>query len=112
MAVMLTEYNVYDTKKLLEQILRATLNGDRVMILCEPGQGRSVVQRNRVMLSRQRNKNQSKGLRNKKFRLHSSIHPHTDRSGKRHDCIVMWQSRNDNHLMAEILERMLTDESR
>lgn len=97
------------TEKLLEQILLPILNNDaRVRFLCEAGEGRDVCARVRVMLSRKRKTLKQDGKKVKYFRLHSSIHPETY-GGRRYDCIVMWRTVNENHLMTETLEDLLSN---
>lgn len=93
------------TKKLMGQIMPSIKQGERVMFLVEPGVGQAMVQRIRVAMSRAR-----KALRrqNKKmihFTLHHSVHPHTE-NGKRHDCIILWSSRNESHEINELLEEV------
>jgi hypothetical protein len=107
MAKMLSNYNVYATRELLQTILSEVLCDERIMFLCDSGRGVAVVQKTRVMLSRLRDqlKRERKPLR--RFTLHSTIHAHTDTSGKRHDCIVMWATRGENHQLGEALDDLL-----
>lgn len=97
------------TEKLLEQILIPVLQQDaRVRFLCGPGEGEAVAQRVRVMLSRKRKQLEQQKRKLKRFRLHSSIHPETH-DGKRHDCVIMWRSVNESHVMIQELEDLLSN---
>lgn len=96
------------TEKLLEQILLPILKDDaRVRFLCAPNEGLNVCARVRVMLSRKRKGLQAKNKKLVYFRLHSTIHPETH-DGKRYDCVVMWRSVNENHVMLQELEDLMT----
>jgi hypothetical protein len=95
------------TETLLEQILLPILQSDaRVRFLCDAGDGEAVAQRVRVMLSRKRKQLEQGGKKVKRFRLHSSIHPETH-EGRRYDCIIMWCSVNETHIMTQELEDLL-----
>lgn len=97
------------TEGLLEQILIPILTEDaRVRFLCDPSTGEAVAQRVRVMLSRKRKQLEQQGKKLKKFRLHSSIHTETH-EGKRFDCVVMWRSINETHIMTQELEDLLSN---
>jgi len=97
------------TEKLLEQILEPLIRQEaRVRFLCHASEGAAVAQRIRVMLSRKRKQLIARGKKPRRFRLHSSIHPHTE-SGMRFDCVVMWQSINDVHMMTQDLEDLMTN---
>lgn len=98
------------TETLLEQILLPILtqDGARVRFLCEAGEGEAVAQRVRVMLSRKRKMLEQQKRKVKRFRLHSSIHSETH-EGKRFDCVIMWRSVNETHLMTETLEDLLSN---
>jgi hypothetical protein len=97
------------TERLLEQILLPILTQEaRVRFLCDTGDGEAVAQRVRVMLSRKRKQLQSKGRKLRQFRLHSSIHTETH-SGTHYDCVVMWRSVNETHLMTQELEDLLSN---
>lgn len=109
MTVRLTEPNIYNTETLLGQVLAPLVREDsRVMFLCDPSSGPAVVQRLRVMISRKRRELEKRGKNIRRFRLHCSIHPETH-DGKRYDCVVMWKSVNEVHLMSEDLEDMLSN---
>jgi hypothetical protein len=96
------------TEKLLEQILIPILQRDaRVRFLCPPGEGEAIAQRIRVMLSRKRKGLERQNKKPRRFRLHSSIHKETH-DGVRKDCLIMWQSTSDLHLMTQDLEDVLT----
>lgn len=108
-SVRIPEPALDKTETLLEQILLPILVHDaRVAFLCDEGDGGAVAQRLRVMLSRKRKalKRQNKKL--KEFRLHSSIHRETY-DGQRHDCVVMWRSVNETHIMTQELEDLLSN---
>ena len=95
------------TKMLLEQVLLPVVRDEaRVRFLCEPGSGEAVAQRLRVMLSRRRKELTRKGQKLRYFRLHSTIHPETH-MGRRFDCVVMWKSVSETHIMTQELEDIL-----
>lgn len=97
------------TETLLEQILLPILKADaRVRFLCDAGTGEAVAQRLRVMLSRRRKALEAQGKKVRRFRLHSTIHNETH-VGKRFDCVVMWKSVNEIHLMTQELEDILSN---
>ena len=97
------------TETLLEQILLPILTQEaRVIFLCDADEGEAVAQRIRVMLSRKRKGLEQQGKKVKRFRLHSSIHPETY-LGKRYDCVVMWRSVNETHIMTQELEDLLSN---
>jgi len=107
--VRINEPALNHTETLLEQILLPILTEDaRVRFLCEAGDGEAVAQRLRVMLSRKRKQLESQKRKVKRFRLHSSIHPETH-MGKRWDCVIMWRSINETHMMTETLEDLLSN---
>ncbi len=107
--VRIDEPNIDRTDVLLEQILLPIIKQQaRVRFLCDAGEGKAVAQRLRVMLSRKRKHVERKGKRLRKFRLHSTIHSETH-DGKRFDCVIMWQSINDVHIMTQDLEDALSN---
>lgn len=108
--VRIDEPRLDHTEKLLEQILVPLIKEEaRVRFLCPASEGAAVAQRIRVMLSRKRKHLQGRGKKPRRFRLHSHIYPHTE-GGIRFDCVVMWQSINDIHMMTQDLEDMLTND--
>lgn len=108
MAVRIPEPALDNTKELLAQILLVVIRDDeRALFLCEAGTGESVIQRVRVMISRNRKELIRKGKRAKKFRLRSSIHPETH-NGKRYDACVVWREVTGIHVMSEELEGFLS----
>lgn len=107
--VLIPEPALDKTEKLLEQILVPILKEDaRVRFLCPAGEAPAIAQRVRVMLSRSRNRLAQNGKKPRRFRLHSSIHGETH-EGKRYDCLIMWQSTSDLHLMTQDLEDVLVE---
>jgi hypothetical protein len=106
--VQIPEPALDKTEKLLEQILLPILHSNaRVRFLCPPSEGSAIAQRLRVMLSRKRRALESRGKRPQRFRLHSSIHTETH-EGRRYDCLIMWRSVSELHLMTQDLEDVLT----
>ncbi len=107
MTLRISEPNLWNTEVLLGQVL-VPIFGDagRVAFLCDPGTGKSIVQRMRMMMSRKRKNLRVNGRKVKQFRLHCSVHPETH-EGKRHDCVVLWKSISETHLMSEDLEDVL-----
>lgn len=93
-----------NTSEMLKQLFAIINLDDRAMFLTPPGDGSKVIQRVRVMISRKRNDLKKRQAKLKYFKIHHSIHKYTDASGKRHDCVVVWRSRNLRHIMAETLE--------
>lgn len=101
--------NLDHTEKLLEQILEPLIKQEaRVRFLCPPSEGAAVAQRIRVMLSRKRKHLQARGKKPRYFRLHSQIYPHTE-LGARFDCVVLWKSVSDLHLMTQDLEDLISN---
>lgn len=93
------------TKLLMAQIMPHIKAGERVMFLVEPSCGQPMVQRIRVAMSRARKTLRRQGKKMIHFTLHHSVHPHTE-NGKRHDCIILWSSRNESHAINELLEEV------
>jgi hypothetical protein len=107
--VRIDEPELDNTEKLLAQILLPILGSEaRVRFLCDAGTGKDVTARLRVMLSRKRQKLEQRGKKQRKFRLHSSVHSETH-DGKRFDCVVMWQTINEIHIMSQELEDLLAN---
>lgn len=107
MTIRIPEPNLYHTKTLVEQILVPVIRESaRVAFLCDSGTGENVIARVRVYMSRHRKKMLAKGKKVKQFQLHATVHPETH-DGKRHDCVVMWQSVTDSQRMAEDLDDLL-----
>lgn len=110
MAIRIAEPALDDTRQLLVQVLGHVQAGSRVAFLVDAGKGRDVVARLRTMISRQRGRLVAHGRRPKRFTLHSSIHPETHQ-GKRHDCIVLWKTVGDSHMLTETLEDILAKDA-
>lgn len=107
--VQIPEPALDKTERLLEQILLPILKQDaRVRFLCPVGEGEAIAQRLRVMLSRKRRSLEQQKKKPRRFRLHSSIHTETH-GGHRFDCLIMWQSTSDLHLMTQDLEDVLVN---
>lgn len=108
MTVRLNDPPLHDTEKLLGLILAPILTQQKqVLFLCPAGQGVAVLQRLRVMISRNRKKLIRKGKKPKQFRLHSTIHPETH-NGLRYDACVCWHTVSDSNMMTEILEDVMS----
>lgn len=110
MTVRLKDPPIYNTEKLLEEILKVILakEGERVLFLCPPSQGEAIVQRIRVMISRNRKSLIAKGKRPKRFQLKSSFHYETHNS-KRWQACVLWVYTSDQNQMLQTLEGLLSD---
>lgn len=107
MAIRIENPTLDDTTKLLEQVLLVIIRDDsRALFLCPAGCGPVIMQRLRVMLSRQRKKVQARGKRTKHFRLRNTIHTETH-NGIRHDACVVWREVSDVAWLKEELESML-----
>jgi hypothetical protein len=98
--------NVDNTPTLLRDILLHTMQGNRVMFLCESGRGNATIQRARVMLSRKRKELERQARKRGHFNLHSTIHPHTE-GGKRFDAVVVWRTQSERHRLIESIEDMI-----
>src|SRR3546814_2590578 len=72
------------TRELLAEIIRhAVLAEAEVRFFTPRGEGKAVMQRVRMELSRSRQRNERKGKKNLRFSLHQSIYPWTTLDGKR-----------------------------
>lgn len=107
MTIWINEEHTKKTTRLLVEILRECKNGNRVQFLCPPGLGNVVVQRLRVALSRSRKRNEAAGKKLDLFTMHDSVYPYTDLEGKRHDCIVIWTNKTEQHRDRELLDDLL-----
>lgn len=92
------------TKELVQQVLIITSQGNHALFLTDPGSGNNVVARIRVMISRKREEAKRRRIRMRYFKIHHSVMRWTELDGTRKDCIIMWESRNDRHLVAELIE--------
>lgn len=101
------DVQVNDTEKLLGAILIQINLDHHVQFLTPPGRGEAVIQRCRVMLSRVRGRLKEAGRPAKHYKLHHSTYPYSDRTGMRHDCVVVWKSKNQRHNIIESLEQMV-----
>lgn len=107
MTVWIGEEHTKKTTPLLVEILRHCKLGEQVQFLCPPGSGEAVVQRLRVALSRSRKRNEAKGRLIDLFTMHDSIYPHTDLNGKRHDCVVIYTVKTEQHRDRELLDDLM-----
>src|SRR3546814_11016382 len=72
------------TRELLAEIIRhAVLAEAEVRFFTPRGEGKEVMQRVRMELHRSRQRNERKGKKNLRFRLHQSNYPWTTLDGKR-----------------------------
>lgn len=104
MAVMVSIEQATNT--LLGEILIHAKQGERVMMLTEPGGALKIVTRLRTALSRSRQRNRKAGRKIEEFTLHHSVFPYTQ-DAKRHDCLVMWIERTPRHVLREHLDDLL-----
>lgn len=95
------------TTAMLEVIIEHFNNGQGVTFLCHSGQGKAVIQRLRMRLSRLRNSMDAKNLPKQHFRLEAHSYPYTNTRGQRYDCIVMRQVKSRQHIVSETVERFL-----
>lgn len=107
MTIMLDEARSLKTTPLLIEVLRHCKNGNQVQFLTDPGMGDAVVQRLRVALSRSRKRNVGNGKKVDLFTMHDSVYPYTDRAGKRHDCVVIYTSKTEQHRNLELLDDLM-----
>lgn len=107
MTVLIAKEHTTKTTPLLVEILSHCKNGEQVQFLCDPGAGEAVVQRLRVALSRSRKRNEQRGKKIDVFTMHDSIYPYTDEHGKRHDCVVMWTRKTEQHRDRELLDDLM-----
>lgn len=96
-----------NTNALLAEVLTHVLQDRYVYFLVEAGDGRNVVNRLRMQLSRQRKKLRERGKKFKQFMLYSTIHSET-RDGIRYDAIVMWKQQSISQLAGQDIEDILT----
>lgn len=106
MAVRFNDLPLDKTKLMMSKIVPVMKTGERVLFLCDAGEGENVVQRIRVMMSRVRKKLKQKQKKMTYFRLHHSVVAWTE-NGRRHDAIFMWTSRSETHEHSEMLEDLL-----
>lgn len=109
MAVRLELPDYNDTKALVQAILTVIHTGDRAMFFTRAGEGASVIQRVRMMISRKREELRKDGIVPQKFIMHSTIFPYTTLAGVRMDCVVAWKFQSTKHQLQEKLEVMLND---
>lgn len=109
MAKRITPEDLFDTEKLVEEILVVVLRErERVAFLVKAGEAHNTCARIRTFISRTRRKMQSRGKRPKHFRLNSHWHPETH-DGIRYDCIIMWHEVHAQNIMREELEDLMAD---
>jgi hypothetical protein len=107
-SVYLDKPTLDNTNTLLAEVLTHVLKDHYVHFLVEAGEGRNVVNRLRMQLSRQRKKLRDKGKKFKQFMLYSTIHSET-RDGIRYDAIVMWKQQSVSQLAEQDIENILMD---
>ena len=107
MTIMIDEARSLKTTPLLIEVLRHCKEGNQVQFLTDPGVGNAVVQRLRVALSRSRKRNAAKGKKLDLFTMHDSVYPYTDLSGKRHDCVVIFTNKTEQHRNLEMLDDLM-----
>ena len=107
MTIWIPPEHTKKTTPLLVEILRQCKQGHRVQFLCDAGSGSAVVQRLRVALSRSRKRNEAAGKKLDLFTMHDSVHPYTTVDGKRHDCVVIWTNKTEQHRDRELLDDLL-----
>src|SRR3546814_6888977 len=82
------------TRELLAEIIRhAVLAAAEVRFFTPRGEGKAVMQRVRMELSRSRQRNERKGKKNLRFSLHQSIYPWTTLDGKRLERVLVTSNR-------------------
>lgn len=102
--VRIAEPSLDNTKKLLGEVLVPMIRDDkRVLFLCPAGEGEAILQRLRVMISRERGQMRANKRKPKQFRFRATIHPETH-NGIRYDACVCWKQVSDSTMMLEILE--------
>jgi hypothetical protein len=111
MTLLIQPEKDWTTNHLLAAVLSHCKSGERVQFLVEPRVAASVVQRLRVALSRSRNRHKVAGKKIEEFTLRHSIHPYTNRDGKRHSCVVMWVEKQPHHVARELLDDLMERES-
>src|SRR3546814_2458923 len=75
---------------------------------CTPrGEGKAVMQRVRMELSRSRQRNERKGKKNLLFSLHQSIYPWTTLDGKRLERVLVTSTRTQTHQNLELLDDLI-----
>ncbi len=109
MAIWLDNPPLDSTQKLVYAVLEPILTtAKHIQFLAPAGEGDSIAQRMRVMISRKRKKLDAKGGKPKRFMLRSDIYNYTERgTGKRFDCVVMWVEMRGTDHMTQDLEDLL-----
>lgn len=95
-----------NTKDLLRAILIATkVTGAQHKFVCPRGQSKAILDRVRMMLSRQRKKMEASGRSIKQFRLMSQVHPliNTDK-----ELVILWQHQAAHNQLDELIIRALS----
>lgn len=112
MTLMIQSEDYKTTNELLAQVLtHCKQTNEAVQFLTDAGAGDAVVQRLRVALTRSRNRHRSLGRKVAVFTLRHSIYPYTDKSGKRHSCVVMWIEKERHHEIREMVDDLLERDS-
>src|SRR3546814_6318155 len=100
--------DVCSSDLLLAEIIRhAVLAEAEVRFFTPRGEGKAVMQRVRMELSRSRQRNERKGKRNLRFSLHQSIYPWTTLDGKRLERVLVTSTRSPTHPNLELLDDLL-----
>lgn len=97
------------TRELLAEIIRHTVLEDNELRFFVPrGEGRAMMQRVRMELSRSRKRNERKGRKNLRFTINQSIYPWTDhQTGERRDRVLVNSTRTQTHEQLELLDDLI-----
>ena len=96
------------TREVLAEIIKhAVLAGEEVRFFCPPGEGKALMQRVRMELSRSRQRNERKGKKNLKFTLHQVIYRWTNLDGARRDRVLVTSTRSAMHEKLELLDDLI-----
>lgn len=106
MNIEITDAETLATRDLLRRVVEI-LNADAgAKFLVSRGKGASTVQCLRVTLSRIRKELEAKKIPQRRFRLHASVFPWTEKDGSRFDCVILSRNRTRDHKMLEALEAL------
>lgn len=97
------------TRELLAEIIRHTVLEEQELRFFVPrGEGRALMQRVRMELSRSRKRNERKGRKNLRFTINQSIYPWTDhQTGERRDRVLVNSTRTQTHEQLELLDDLI-----
>lgn len=105
----LTSVETLSTRELLAEIIKhSVLKEDEVRFFCSRGEGKAIMQRVRMELSRSRHRNERRGKKYIRFTLNQAIYPWTDHTtGERRDRVLVHSTRTRTHEQLELLDDLI-----